>query len=66
MSASQLASFLIRIWREGDERRLMGQIEHIQSGQKLSFTGMESLQAILEDFLLEYVEKSQKGDYCEE
>lgn len=43
------ASYLLRIWREGDEPEAwQGEIESIQSGQKWRFVDLESLFDLLE------------------
>lgn len=37
------ASFLVRIWKETEKTEWRGQIEHIQTGRKTSFTGWETM-----------------------
>ncbi len=37
------ASFLVRMWRNPDRGRWYGQVEHIQTGEKVSFDDMEKI-----------------------
>ncbi len=45
-------TFVVRFWREwsGAESRWRGRIEHVESGQRADFVGVEGLLAFLERF----------------
>ncbi len=45
-------AFVVRFWREwsGGEARWRGRIEHVESGQRADFLGVEGLVAFLERF----------------
>ncbi len=45
-------TFVVRFWREwtGAEARWRGRIEHVASGQRADFLGVEGLVAFLERF----------------
>ncbi len=52
MNSDQSFSFLIRIWKD-DENRSAGQIENILTKERLYFEGLENLQVTLESLLEE-------------
>ena len=52
MTASTMATFVVRLWREtsGGELRWRGQIEHVQSGQHAAFLDAEAMLRFLRRF----------------
>ncbi len=49
---TRTVTFVVRFWREwsGGEARWRGRIEHVESGQRADFLGVEGLVAFLERF----------------
>ncbi len=41
-------SFLVRIWRETDDARWQGSIEHVRTGESLAFHSLEELSAFVQ------------------
>lgn len=62
------ASFLVRLWREEDPERSgrlgdwQGEVEHIQSGQRWAFAGLDELLG----FLRRQVEEAGAARYSTE
>jgi hypothetical protein len=49
--AAQALSFVVRIWRQGgpSDRECRGWIEHVQSGRRTSFSGLDQLRYLIAD-----------------
>jgi hypothetical protein len=49
---TRTVTFVVRFWREwsGAEARWRGRIEHVESGQRTDFLGVEGLVTFLERF----------------
>lgn len=51
-------SFLVRFWKEGEQDQWCGELEHIQSGTKQTFVGLNSLQDL---FLVTFEREAQEN-----
>lgn len=41
-------SFLVRIWRETDDARWQGSIEHVRTGETIAFQSLDELSAFVQ------------------
>jgi hypothetical protein len=51
---TRYTSYLVRLWQEADEdpaseaSQWQGEVEHVQSGERLAFSGLDALPALLQ------------------
>jgi len=50
------ASFLVRMWKDPQREHWHGQVEHIQSGEKISFAHPEKIPEICQTLIKKEVE----------
>jgi hypothetical protein len=53
LEEEQVTSFLVRVWREPGPQgpQFRGWVQHVQSGQRAYFHGIEGLSRVLADYL---------------
>ena len=54
-------SFLVRIWRETDDARWQGSIEHVRTGESLAFHSLEELSAFVQRWEEDSEQLGDKG-----
>ena len=57
-SESQYQSYLLRLWRDGEEKAYLAMLEHVDSHERFGFGNMESLCAFLREHASEQCNKN--------